>query len=188
MWPWEHLALGYVLFSTTGRLGLVDRPGRAEAVAILVATQLPDVVDKPLAWTFDVLPSGISMAHSVFVAVPFAIAALLFGARYGATSVGIAAGVGYLSHLLGDLTYPAATGGSASPEYFLWPVVRIQGSVDAGGSIPKVVALLSRFGEFLATPRGVAYLSLEVAFLGFALAVWWSDGLPGVRRGHPSSM
>jgi hypothetical protein len=128
------------------------------------------------------------MAHSVFVAVAFAIAAPLLAARYGARPVGIAAGVGYLSHLLGDLVYPVATGGSASPEYFLWPVVRIQGSVDPAGSIPKVLVLLSRFGEFLSTPRGVAYLSLEVAFLGLALALWWSDGLPGLGGCHPSSM
>lgn len=183
MWPWEHLALGYLLYSGYARLR-GRRPLPADVYALLLATQAPDLVDKPLAWTFGILPNGVSLAHSVFVALPVAALAVLVARHYDRAPVGVAFGLGYLSHLLGDVLYPLAVSGSVSPGYLLWPLVQ-RGSVDPDGSLSILFALLSHFGDFLATPRGAVYLTLEVVFLGVALAVWWADGLPGAARTTP---
>ena len=49
MWPWEHLAFGYVLYSLGVRT-LRGRTPRGPPVLVLaVATQVPDLLDKPLA-------------------------------------------------------------------------------------------------------------------------------------------
>jgi hypothetical protein len=181
MWPWEHLAFGYVLYSVYVRVVHGERPVRTDALALAFATQLPDLVDKPLAWTFGLLPSGVSLAHSAFVAVPLAAVAVLVARGLGVGSAGRAFGVGYLSHLAGDVLYPLALNGEVSPEYLLWPLVD-QAAVEPVGSLPMALGLLSRFGDFLTTPRGVVYLALELLLLGVALAVWNADGLPGVAR------
>ncbi|MFC7165331.1 metal-dependent hydrolase [Halospeciosus flavus] len=114
MWPWEHLAVGYVavsiLFRWHGR-----RVGALDAVAVGVGAAFPDLVDKPLAWAFDVLPSGTSVAHSVFVAVPLAVAVWFVAARRDRRSVGAAFAVSYLLHLPSDALYgPLTDGGSLS--------------------------------------------------------------------------
>jgi len=74
MWPWGHLAVGYVAFSVFVRFRLGRQPSGHAALALAVATQLPDLIDKPLAWQFGLLSSGISVAHSILVGVPLAFA------------------------------------------------------------------------------------------------------------------
>jgi hypothetical protein len=184
MWPWEHLAFGYLLFSGYAHTVHGERPVRADAYALAFATQLPDIVDKPLAWTFGVLPSGTSFAHSVFLAVPVATVAVLVAQRYGVDSVGRAFGIGYLSHLAGDVLYPLVLTGGVSPDYLLWPFVD-QAAIEPAGSLATTLRLLSQFGDFLATPWGVVYLALELCLLGIALALWSADGLPGLARPTP---
>jgi hypothetical protein len=184
MWPWEHLAFGYLLYSGYAHAVHGDRPVPADAYALAFATQLPDLVDKPLAWTFGVLPSGTSLAHSVFVAVPVAAVAVLVARRFGAASIGRAFGFGYLSHLAGDVLYPLALTGGVYPDYLLWPFVD-QAAIEPTGSLATTLRLLSGFGDFLATPRGVVYLALELFLLGVALALWTADGLPGLARPTP---
>lgn len=87
MWPWGHLAVGYLLYSAAVRLR-TGRPPRAAAVVLLLAgTQLPDVVDKPLAWVYHVVPQGYAVGHSVFVAVPVGLVAALGGIAYGRSAL-----------------------------------------------------------------------------------------------------
>ena len=61
MWPWEHLAFGYLLWSLWLRARGRSLPGDWEALVLVFATQLPDLVDKPLAWQLGVLPGGRSL-------------------------------------------------------------------------------------------------------------------------------
>src|SRR6056297_2343485 len=86
-------------------------------VVILVATQLPDVIDKPLAWTFDVLPSGRMFAHSLVIAIPVLTVVCLVATYRG---LGRSAGlfsVAYLSHIAGDF-YPVIWLGA---DYYPFP-------------------------------------------------------------------
>lgn len=58
MWPWGHAAIGYLLFSMDTRLRYGRRPGGPATILLFFGTQFPDLVDKPLAWTLPLLPSG----------------------------------------------------------------------------------------------------------------------------------
>lgn len=43
-------------------------PNAKHTVVPLYATQLPDLIDKPLAWSVGILPTGRSLAHSLLTA------------------------------------------------------------------------------------------------------------------------
>lgn len=183
VWPWEHLALGYLLYSGYRR-ARGRRPRGGPVLVLAFATQFPDLVDKPLAWSLGVLPGGTSLAHSALVAVPVLVVVAALAARLGVPAVGPAFAIGYLSHLLGDVLYPALTGGGLGGRFLLWPLV----SAPAGDYSGVLVEFLQLWGDYLAfllTPAGVTYLLFEVAFLSAALVVWVLDGRPGpgtVRR------
>lgn len=180
MWPWEHLALGYLLYSPPARLARGRAPTGAEALVLAFATQLPDLIDKPLAWGLDVLPSGLSLGHSLLFAVPLVAAVALAARRGGAPSLGPAFGVGYLSHLLGDVVYNSLDG-VVTVGFLLWPLVS-RGSRDAPSLLARVAILWSEFRAFLATPTGRTYLLIEAVFLTVALSLWVIDGAPGLPR------
>ncbi len=180
MWPWEHLAFGYVLWSVYVHLRRRRDVRPAEALAVAVGTQLPDLIDKPLAWSFDVLPSGISLAHSLTLALPASVAALVVGRRLDRRSAGAAFVVAYASHLLGDALYPFVWGHGFSLAFLFWPLVPT-GSPTTEGLLSNFLYYLNSFLASLATPTGALYVGLEVTLLGTALALWVSDGAPGLR-------
>ena len=183
MWPWEHVAFGYLLFSPFTHVRRHRLPSGRAVIVVVLATQLPDLIDKPLGWVFHVLPSGTSLAHSFVIAGPIVIAVAAVAARRGYRSEAIALTLGYGSHLLGDVFYHAVVGGSASLGIFLWPLV--PQSPEVGTPLwPLVGHLLVVFVDFLATPAGLFYLGFEVLFLATALAVWLRDGRPGLDTMH----
>lgn len=181
MWPWEHLAVGYVCLSVWRRARSGRPPDRWEALAVVVGTQLPDLVDKPLGWGTTLLPAGRSLGHSVPVAVPVVVAVVLLGDRIDRRDVAVAFAIGYLSHLPGDVVYPLAYGASFDWHFLLWPFVSLP-PTDPGGIAGRVLELLVQFGTFLRTPRGLAYAALEALLLLAALFAWRRDGWPGVPR------
>lgn len=178
MWPWEHVAFGYLLLTAFVHVRRRRSPAGRAVLVVVLATQLPDLIDKPLGWVFHVLPSGTSLAHSFVVGVPVVVAVALFAARRGYRSEAVALTLGYGSHLLGDVFYRAVVGGSASLSVFLWPLV--PQSPEPGVPLAiLVVHLLFVFVRFLTTPAGLFYLGFEVLFLATAFAAWVRDGTPG---------
>jgi hypothetical protein len=181
MWPWEHLAVGYLTFSTITALGYRRRPTGIECLLVAIGTQFPDLVDKPLAWVFGVVPTGTTLAHSVFVAVPLSAVVLIFGWRYRARGAAAAFVVGYLLHLPGDVLYrPILLGGPISPEILLWPVV-----AKASATTPGKLLVVSRMNQYLtlfvdalSQPSALPYLSFEGILLVSAAARWVMDGRP----------
>lgn len=180
MWPWEHAALGYVVLSVVSRVLWRRPPGDAMTLAVLLGTQFPDLLDKPLGWVFEVFPSGISVGHSVFVASGVCLAVTTLGVRSDRPRVALAFSLGYLSHLPADIVYPALTGGRMHVSILLWPFV----VSDARGGTPALSFARSLFDNFLALlfadPGVSGFLVLEVLFLGGAVAVWLFDGRPGL--------
>jgi hypothetical protein len=186
MWPWEHLALGYLLVSVAYSVGSERRPTSAEALVVVLGTQLPDLIDKPLAWTFSVLPSGLSLGHSLLFALPVSVAVLLYARARGRPWIGVAFGIAYGSHLLGDVLFTVLTGGGLVTGFLLWPLVPT--TPDAGaGFAAQFVALLGSFRTFLATPTGRLYLLFEVGLLVSAALAWYRDGRPGFPRAQALS-
>lgn len=180
MWPWEHLAVGYLLYSLYARLRRGGSPGGGEVVALGVGTQFPDLVDKPIAWLTGLLPSGSSLAHSVFVAVPASVVAIGVARRYDRSKLGVAFAVGYLSHLPGDAVYPVFLGGSVGVGRLLWPVVPTNGHRSTA-VVPLVEHFFDRFVRRVTSPAGIGYVAVELGLLGSALLAWLRDGTPGLR-------
>jgi len=180
MWPWEHAALGYLVLSVVLRVLWRRPPDDATTLAVLLGTQFPDLLDKPLGWVFEVFPSGISVGHSVFVASGVCLTVTAIGIRFGRSRAALAFSLGYLSHLPADIIYPALTGGQMRPSIVLWPFV----VSDARGGTPALSFARLLFDNFLellfAGPAISGFLVLEVLFLGAALAVWLFDGRPGI--------
>lgn len=178
MWPWEHLAVGYLCYSLAARGLGRDPPTDVEVAVLAVATQLPDLVDKPLSWEFGVFPTGHAVAHSALVAVPVGAAVLAVARRRGRLRTGIAFEVGHWSHLAADVLDPLRAGGTPVVSRVLWPVVKGAGyGTDYG--LARGVVYIERFLSGLATadPAGVFLLYLLIPLATFG--VWLADGAPG---------
>ena len=132
MWPWGHLAVAYLCYVA---LGLVLGRGGGEStrvtlLALAFGSQFPDLVDKPLAWWFGVLPSGRSLAHSLITASVLLSAVYLVSTRFDREEPAVAFAVGYVSHCFSDLGTDVVLGllaGDANQlrwtTYLLWPVL-----------------------------------------------------------------
>lgn len=179
MWPWEHLAVGYVAYSLYSRTAFGSSPTDRAALVAAVATQFPDLVDKPLSWVVPLLPDGTTVGHSLFVAIPLSAAGYRFAARRGRPDVGAAFAIGYLSHLPGDVFYPVLRGGGPAYTKLLWPVFTKRSS--GGSLVGRVSGYSQDYLQFLLSPDGLGYLALELLLLAAALGLWVHDGVPGLR-------
>jgi|AntRauMinimDraft_4_1070384.scaffolds.fasta_scaffold01068_2 hypothetical protein len=173
MWPWGHLGLGYLL--ALPMLSRVDLDGDYVALAALaVGTQLPDLVDKPLAWTFDIMPYGRAAAHSVLV---LGAVAVVLPVVSRSVRVGVPLLVGWATHLVGDVVYPLAEGAFGQVTFLAWPLLALPEPAGDYG-ILSYFRTLSLTGE----------TALEVGLFGLATGVfllreWRARRAPG---GTPS--
>lgn len=174
MWPWEHLAVGYVAYSLGKRSVGAPPPARDEVVVLAVATQLPDLVDKPLGWGTTVLPSGVSLAHSYLVAVPLVVLVAAVARYAGRAQLGYAFGTGYLLHTPADVLATYLLDGYLFLGAFLWPLAHVPPR-DTQPLLGRVGELLVEYVAVLGTPAGFAYLAIEIAVLGTAFVLWWVD-------------
>ena len=169
MLPWGHAALGYLFYTAYARLRYRHPPVGPSVYALGLGTQFPDLIDKPLAWHLAVLPSGRSLAHSLFT-LAVVVGALWFvfdtPERRRLTA---AFGVGWVSHLVGDGVFAALRGHWAGVGYLLWPITSYP--AEPGGR--SIIAFLLHLEL---APR----LWLGVALAGVAVCVWLFDGAPGV--------
>jgi hypothetical protein len=184
MLPWDHLWFGYLLYSLSVHARTRGAPGSTEALWLAFGTQFPDLVDKPLAWGLDVLPSGV-FVHAIPVAIPLACVGIFLAWVRGRAEVGVAFAVGYLSHVAGDVLYPVMHGGRPAVGGFLWPFVSYPTGVDRG-FLENVWRYLDRYVHHLSSPEGLLFVALELLLASLAIAVWLWDGRPGaavVRSG-----
>ena len=168
MWPLGHLAVAYLCYAGFRR-ARGGTPAKALAVvALVVGSQLPDLVDKPLAWYLGVLPTGRSLAHSLVVIGPLIGLAYVVASRNGRAEYGIAAGVGMGSHLLADVV--PALWGAADPAILVWPLLPLEPYPDGA---PTIMGLL-------ADSLGEPYFAAEFVLAALAVVVWRREGYPGL--------
>lgn len=180
MWPWGHLAFGYVVYSLVSR-GWFEEPPRGSGVYVLaLSTQLPDLVDKPLSWVFGVFPSGFSVAHSVFVAIPVGIAVAVVARRSDHLATGVAFVVGYWSHLVGDLLVGTVTQQPYVIERVLWPVATLPPYAVRMGALERGLAYFAAFVRELRTADDPVLLLIYLGPFVAAFLVWIVDGMPGI--------
>ena len=159
MYPAGHFLLAAVPLTVHTVVRWRHLPSGPMVLLLLVATQLPDVIDKPLAWTFAILPSGRMLAHSLVVSLPVLFIVVLLATRRGYGRYAVVFSAGYLSHIAGDF-YPVVRLGT---DYYFFPNL----------FWPLLPANPDRTPSFAAhSPDSL--LSLAVPLIVFGLAVSYS--------------
>ena len=169
MLPWGHAAVGYLAYRLYTFLRHRRPPVGAAVVALAVGTQFPDLVDKPLAWTFGVLTSGRSLAHSLLTATVVIALIAWYARRRDRSELAVAFAVGYLSHLFGDALGPLLDGEYVYFSSLGWPLLPPPPYTHEGG-------ILAHFQGFTFTAMSVFEIALMVAVFG----LWLRDGVPGL--------
>lgn len=160
--------MGYLCYSVAARRGWLPALDDAVLLAVLFGTQLPDLVDKPLAWYIGVLASGRSLGHSLLFVV--AVGALAFWAcsRFDRPELALGLVVGALSHALVD-TLPVLWNPDAIWEFLFYPVLN---EYTHSSETYTVLGLL----------RGSAtdpYFLFEHLLFVAAVVRWHLEGAPG---------
>ncbi len=183
MMPWAHLAIGYLVYSLGMRLWH-RRPPSGEATLVLVlGTQLPDMIDKPVSWWLNIY-DGRAIGHSLLVMIPLCLVIYAVLRRRDRGGWGVALSVGVITHILGDAWLALlAWKPKAGAGYLLWPVWPAPPYPAEGPG--------DHFERWLATVRSINYesldaflhtfLSLPVAFSLVFFGLWAIDGFPAAR-------
>lgn len=193
MLPHGHLAAGYLVYgAVTRRFPGAD--GRTELLLLVLATQAPDIVDKPLGLVvggpFD---GGRTVGHSLLFALPVVgVLYVLVSRNVVERRPALALAVGYLTHPFGDAA-PLLVQGDVTTDlrevsFLFWPV---------GIPAPEVVALLTAIpvlGDAVAGKAAWAAANLprlpaltvwlrgtELLLSALAVVLWVRDGAPGVQ-------
>ena len=169
MWPWGHAAVGYLLVSGDAHLRRGTQPTGGQVSALLVGTQLPDLIDKPLAWTVGLLPTGRSLAHSLLVVVPIIFVAVLITTPHRRRQSVIPLAVGWVSHSGADAATIIVGDSLAYANFLMWPLL----------TTPPYETAPS-FAAHLATFALTPYFLLQFALAGIAAGLWLLDGVPGM--------
>jgi hypothetical protein len=185
MWPWAHLAVGYLAYAALVRYRGRRRPGEVPALAVALGTQVPDLIDKPLGWYLGVLPGGRSLGHSAVVAGLLVAVAVALARRRGRAAAWLAFGVGYWTHLAADALDPLLVGRYGDLAYLAWPLV----ALPPQGDPPSALGIVQ---SMTLTP----FFTVQLGLTLLGAAVWASQGYPGVapirlwlgRRGLPTGL
>ncbi len=182
MWPWEHVVVGYLAYSLLCHLYYRDSPGGLETVAVVFASVLPDLIDKPLAWEYGLFESGYALGHSIFFAVPLSIAVGLLARQVGRTRVGIAFGLGYLLHLPADVLDGYLRGGVYNHNILLWPLERGAGYGEEPGFHDQFLHHFGQYREELTAGDPSTYILAQLGLTVLVALVWLYDGAPVLRE------
>lgn len=172
MWPWAHAALGYCCYTLYLHGRLDERPVGLPVVALGSGTQLPDLIDKPLAWYLAVLPYGRSLAHSLLTGMMILLVGVAIFRLRGANRSGTAFAIGYASHFLGDAFGHLVDQSWANLAFLVWPLLPIP---DADGEVIGVL-------EHLRNIEGSPLFAFGGLLTGLGLVLWYQHGLPGLRE------
>ncbi|RQG97037.1 metal-dependent hydrolase [Natrarchaeobius chitinivorans] len=182
MWPWEHAIVGYLAYSLLCR-GLYRRtPTGLEAFAVVFASVLPDLIDKPLAWEFGVFESGYALGHSIFFAVPLSIFVGVLASRVGRPGAGVAFGLGYLLHLPADVLDGYLRGGRVRTELMLWPVESVGHASEHTDFVGEFSRLFGGYQEALLAGELSMYMQVQLGLAVGVFVLWMLDGFPVFRE------
>lgn len=185
MMPWEHAIIGYIGFSVAVRIGSQSPPTGAETASIVFASVLPDLIDKPLAWGFNLFSSGHAIGHSVFFALPLVAVAILLARRFDSPRTGVAFGAGYLFHLLADVVPQSIRSGELLIDRVLWPLSQSGSGYDAGFEAELTENLTAYFAWMvgqLTSGDPEPYFLVLIGLMAGGLLLWIADGMPVVRE------
>lgn len=181
MWPWEHVVVGYLALSATTHLWRRRSPAAVEAAIVVLASLLPDLIDKPLAWSLHVVSSGYGPAHSAFFVLPALVALCARWWLTGRPWRGVAFATGHLLHISGDV-FVQALDSAVDPAVFLWPVVVYEPTGDRAGFVTESIIRISDYQSRLFAGDVTVYMTVQLGLLAIAVVIWVYDGAPVVRQ------
>ena len=181
MWPWAHLALGYVLFSLYTRIRYRHPPTGDGLIALAIATQLPDLVDKPLAYWLGVFPKGRALFHSLLFAIPLLVVVGVIARRYQSSSA-TGFGIGYASHFVGDFWSEVLRLEFGETTLF-WPILPGP-SYETGSFVEHYSELFEAFslGDPLVAVSTYPAFYAQLGFTVLVFGLWVYEGQPGLRQ------
>lgn len=137
--PPEHFlvaavpASGYLVWQTR-RL-----PGVHALFVIGVGSQFPDLIDKPLAHLFFLLPRGRVGTHSLPIAIPIAALALYVAWTLNRRRAGGIFVFAYGTHLVADFHGVVLSPDPRVPTALLWPLVPSATRLEPGWAGPNSI-------------------------------------------------
>jgi|GEM_PF-72050 hypothetical protein len=181
--PWGHLAFGYLVYSLGQRAVRRRPPTDLPTIALVVGTQLPDLVDKPLNWWFGVF-DGRGAGHSLLVMGPCCLLVYLLARRYGYGRLAGGFVTGVLTHLFSDAWLPILAGDiQIGAPYLLWPLLPAP-TYEKDSLLDHAVALEGSLRS-LPWDSPVALLSTwfgaQLGIMLLLVSLWVYDGVPGLR-------
>ncbi|WP_254530367.1 metal-dependent hydrolase [Natrinema gelatinilyticum] len=182
MWPWEHAIVGYLAYSVCCHLLFRDSPSGLEAFVVVLASILPDLIDKPLAWEYGIFDAGYAIGHSVFFIVPLSIVVGTIASAVGRPRTAFAFGIGISLHPPGDVLYSYVSQGIVQVELMLWPVVTLSGPPPSPGFFESFELLFGRYLADLLAGDVSTYVWLQFGLAAFAFLLWLYDGVPVLRE------
>jgi hypothetical protein len=185
MWPWEHAIMGYVAYSLFCHAYYRESPGGLDAFAVVFASVLPDIIDKPLAWEYGVFDVGYALGHSIFFTVPLSIAVGVLARSAGRPRAGLAFAVGYLLHLPADIVDGYVRDGHLSFWIILWPFQpdeAYQHVHEHTGFVDQFFILFANYQQELFSGDPSTYILLQLGMAAFAGLLWLFDGAPVLRE------
>lgn len=172
MWIWSHLAIAYLCYRAY--CILVGREVTDSAVVVLaLGALLADIIDKPLAWWFGILPNGRSLAHSLVITVPILTVIVLFLAASGRRPEAVALAIGHGTHLLADALRALVENGLSAVAFLAWPLLP-----------PVSYHTPPTFKAHLATLAFTPSLIAGVILSVLTMVIWMADGMPGLPVGR----
>lgn len=168
MWPWGHLAFAYTLYSSFVHLRYRLPPTWPGVALVALGSQAPDLVDKPLAWTFNILPTARSLGHSLLIGT--VIVAVTVAVLRRLDLPGLPFALGYYSHIVGDSFRAVFDGRFHDLVFLVWPLLPL----DAADK-PTVGIV-----RYLLNARLEGTVLLELGLAGVVFAWWILDGAPGL--------
>ncbi|MFC6722984.1 metal-dependent hydrolase [Halobium palmae] len=180
MYPWGHLAVGYLLYSVAVHVRHRRPPTGPAALVGIGATQFPDLVDKPLNWGFNVF-DGRAIGHSLVVLVPLCGLLWYWSRSRECEPLALAFAVGVLSHPLADARAALLAGDLEGASYLGWPLLQppTYPAETAADHVERGVQATQSLAASPVTELPGSF-GIQLVLFGGCLLVWASDGFPGV--------
>jgi len=121
--PLEHFLLAFIPVWVYVFLHGRGNPSLRLVAIVFVGSQFPDLVDKPLAHAFFLIPSGRVFMHSLPFAIPLVLLVGIYGWKTSRTRTAFAFNYAFLSHLVADHQQALIKSNPEIPPDLLWPFV-----------------------------------------------------------------
>lgn len=138
-------------------------PSGMIVLTAVFAGSFADLVDKPLAWTVAVIPSGRMLAHSIVISVPLIIIVLTVAYWRHKFVYGIVFSWGHLTHIPADF-YPILYQGTDYywfPNIF-WPIMSPNPDRNPGFSDKLPAFGFESLAEFTVLVLVLVYIAVDI--------------------------